>query len=436
MAKTDKIGPQRIISLQVDNYMRIKTFFIKPEGRLIVIGGKNKSGKSSALGALVAAIEGKKAQSDQPIRRGQSKAEVLVETTDFTIELVIRHKSQSLVVKAKSDGESKGSPQTLLQSMRTEFTFDPLAFAAMGRKEQVDTLMRIVGLDFTKQDTERAKLFAKRTEVGRDGKRAKAQLEGMTHHEDAPDEEISVKALMAELASVQAANKIGDDLSRGINAMASTITAERHEVDILAGKLDKAKRRIEQAEFQLKDDREELDNNPRQSTGELQARISEADGINAKVRANTARKAIVETQATEKKKYDSLEGKIKAIDKGKAKEIANAEFPVEGMGFSDDGVTLNDLPFDQASTAEQVIVGVSLGAAANPTLRLMRIQRGSEMDADTMALIEEICVEKNMWAWVERASEGEECQVIIEDGEIKGEDKPCPCGGSGCLLCK
>ena len=59
--------------------------------------------------------------------------------------------------------------------------------------------------------------------------------------------------------------------------------------------------------------------------------------------------------------------------------------PVEGLGFGAGIVTFNGLPFDQASTAEQLRVSVAIAMAANPKLRVLRIKHGNDLDADNLA---------------------------------------------------
>ena len=49
----------KIIKLETENVKRIKTACIEPDGSMVVIGGRNGQGKSSALDSIAYAIGGK-----------------------------------------------------------------------------------------------------------------------------------------------------------------------------------------------------------------------------------------------------------------------------------------------------------------------------------------------------------------------------------------
>ncbi|NGZ99664.1 hypothetical protein G5V59_02720 [Nocardioides sp. W3-2-3] len=50
----------------------------------------------------------------------------------------------------------------------------------------------------------------------------------------------------------------------------------------------------------------------------------------------------------------------------KADALAKATFPVDGLGFDDDGVTYQGVPFAQASSAEQIRVSLAMAMSLNP----------------------------------------------------------------------
>ncbi|MGI9420342.1 MAG: hypothetical protein ACR2RA_21165, partial [Geminicoccaceae bacterium] len=67
--------------------------------------------------------------------------------------------------------------------------------------------------------------------------------------------------------------------------------------------------------------------------------------------------------------------------------IEAVKMPIDGLGLGDGVVTLNGIPFDQVSTAEQMRTSVALAMAANPTLKVIRIKDGSLLDDDSLAMI-------------------------------------------------
>ena len=90
-----------------------------------------------------------------------------------------------------------------------------------------------------------------------------------------------------------------------------------------------------------------------------------------------------------------------------------------GLGFDDDGVTLDGVPFAQASAAEQLRVSVAMAMALNPKVRIIRITDGSLLDSENLALIEEMAGANGFQVWIERVDESGAVGVVIEDGEVK-----------------
>jgi len=92
--------------------------------------------------------------------------------------------------------------------------------------------------------------------------------------------------------------------------------------------------------------------------------------------------------------------------------------PVEGLAFDPDGVTYQGVPFSQCSAAEQMRVSMAVALAMNPSLRVCLIRDGSLLDSDSLEIIREMAEAADAQVWLERVSEGADCQVIIEDGAI------------------
>ena len=75
------------------------------------------------------------------------------------------------------------------------------------------------------------------------------------------------------------------------------------------------------------------------------------------------------------------------------------------VGFTDEGVTYNGVPFSQASSAEQIRVSLAMAMALNPKLRVVRILDGSLLDADSMRQVAEMATAADYQVWVERVAD-------------------------------
>ena len=186
----------KIVSLQAENFKRIRAIEIKPNGSTVVVGGANAQGKSSVLDAIEAALGGQRHVPERPIREGEDSAKVVLELEDIVVTRRFSGSGSTLVVASKSGEARFASPQAMLDKLVGSLSFDPLAFARMEAKAQADILRKLVGLDFSQHNQERKATFDKRADVNREVKRIEAQLEKTPHFEG-----VGPVTTLAELAA-------------------------------------------------------------------------------------------------------------------------------------------------------------------------------------------------------------------------------------------
>lgn len=152
---------------------------------------------------------------------------------------------------------------------------------------------------------------------------------------------------------------------------------------------------------------------------------------NAKVvAANNARRAERDRLAAEaaelEKKSEALTKAMADRERQKVEAIKKAALPVEGLGFGDGFVTYKGVPLEQASSAEQLRVSLAIAMAANPKLRVIRIQDGSLLDDDSMAAVAEMARAGDYQVWIERVAADAKVGIIIEDGmaRVAGAEVP------------
>jgi AAA domain-containing protein len=154
------------------------------------------------------------------------------------------------------------------------------------------------------------------------------------------------------------------------------------------------------------------------SLDEVRAKLAGAETINTAVRAKKLRDAEEAKHRAKESEAGALTRQIYAIDKSKMDDLAAAHFPIPNLSISETEVgsvkkrtpTLNGLPLEQASSAEQWGVAIAMGIAEHPELRLMWIKDGSLLDNDALAQIE-------------AAAEAADAQVIIEAVSADGVDR-------------
>ena len=397
----------KIIKLEASNFKRLRAVEINPDGNLVVIAGRNGQGKSSVLDAITAALGGTSTKAlPRPIRDGEDKAQIVLETEDLIVTRKFSGSGSTLTVKGK-DGATYSKGQAKLDQLLGRLSLDPLAFTQLSEKDQLKTLLDLVDLPFKPADieAERAKVFAERTDVNRRVKELQGQAAGYSIPASTPDEEISVSGLLSEY-------RAGQELNHNIDV---AHTARNGWAD----KVERMKRELADAEQQLKAAQEKVDTAPAKVDLEaIQSQIDTAEQVNAAVREKKQAKQVSQRLMALQLDAKQLSDQLEAIDKRKADGLAAATFPVDGLGFDADGVTYQGVPFKQASSAEQLRVSLAMAIALNPGLRVIRIADGSLLDSTNLELIEEMAVSNDYQVWIEMVNESGDFGIVIEDGEV------------------
>lgn len=423
----------KIVRLQAENIKRLKAVKITPDGNVCVVGGANGAGKSSVLDSIMYALAGGKNIPSKPLRNGTKKGTVRLDIAgtehgDLVVERTFTEKGSTLVIKTK-DGYEAPTPQSILDAMCGKLAFDPLAFAREKPKDQLATLRELVSVDLSALDNERQSVFATRTSINRDAKQLEGELAGLTLHENAPDAEVSVADLTEKLEEIRSINHENDlarmDLRNCRDALAETqedAKAITEQIAELKEQLAKMEKRIAEETKTIAAKSACVEKLVDADPAPVREQIRTAESTNAMVRAN-ARRAEVDAKLSKvRDKSKALTERLEAIDAEKAAAVAAAKFPVAGLGLSEDGVTLNGVPFEQASSSERIRVSAAMGLAMNPDLRVMLIRDGSLLDESGLAVLGEMAESSDAQIWIERVSVGDEVSVVIEDGSVK-EDR-------------
>lgn len=411
----------KIIRLESENVKRLQAVEISPKGNLIVIGGKNSQGKSSVLDSIEMALGGKRSVPKQPIHKGKDTARVVCDLGEIIVTRTFGAEGRTTLKVTTPEGAEHKAPQRILDDMVGRLSFDPLAFSRQDPGEQLQTLNELVGLDLSEQDCQRDQLYAERTAVNRTTKILQGQLEGLTHHEDAPDAEVSIDALLQEVEAAHDSSEFAKGVTRNaqlleqeVEQTLSDIKGAEERLERLQGTL-KEKRQLFEAEAAKRDKATAavIDEAP------IRVRLAGIQETNSKARDNqrhdeTAREAVASEVQAKK-----LTAKIEAINADKAALIAAAKFPIQGLTVGAEGVEFEGLPFEQASSAEQLRVSVAMGLAVNPKLRVLLIRDGSLLDEDSLKMVAEMAAKADAQVWIERVGEDSATSVVIEDGAVR-----------------
>jgi len=419
----------KIIELYAESVKRIKAIQIRPKGNVVWITGKNEQGKTSVLDSIWFALGGKDAFSDtpRPIRDGQKEALI---SLDLGHMIVTRHwtsNERSYLKVENKEGEKFDKPQELIDSFLGRLSFDPLEFSALSQRDQRDTLLDLADLRelLASLDTQKAELYEQRTLLGRDLSTTEAQLDESELPPNLPKEEVSISKLTEEYeVAVSHNSEIREHTSKKELQQRRLADDDVRVKDLQA--------EIEQLNVQIADIQEQskarletinecdvfLHIHPAINTAAIKIKLNEADELNQFIRSAQRTAVLKETASKLKLDIAAHTEQLSQVDKTKTKALSKAQMPIEGLGLDDDGVTYDGMPFSQIGSSNQLKVSMAIAMAMNPKLRVIRIQRGNDLDEDNQAIIEKMAKDNDFQLWVEKVSKDGKTGFYIEDGEL------------------
>ncbi len=409
----------KIISLQAENIKKLVAVEIKPDGNMVEITGRNGQGKTSVLDSIWWALSGATNIPGRPIRKGEFEARIKLDLGEIVVTRTFKIKDDktgeyttSLSV-LNADGSKFGSPQAMLDGLLGSLTFDPLEFSRMEPKQQFNTLSRFVpDVDFHEIETQNEGDYAKRTELNRKAKDCRTLAEKIIVPAGGVMAAVDDSALIDQLQQASSTN--------------TDILTRKNNRDLLAKKAmtnrQEAKRLVDEA---VTIEKKLADAPPLPEPVDVDAlrqKIAEAQEINADVARRDARKKHMDDAKVHQDAADGLSRQMDAREAEKRDKIAAATLPVPGLGFGDGFITLNGVPFDQASDAEQLRASIAIAMASNPKLRVIRVRDGSLLDDQAMKLLGEMANAQDMQVWIERVASDGKVGFVLEDGQVKKKE--------------
>lgn len=421
----------KITALEAENVKRIKAVALTPAPTgLTLVGGNNNQGKTSVLDALAWALGGEKFRPNAAQRDGAVAPAHLRVTLSNGVVVERKGKNSSLTV---TDPTGRRSGQQLLNAFVEPLALDLPRFMEASDKEKADILLRIIGIgnELHLRDMEIKSIYDKRTFTGQLAQQKKHFADELISYPDAPEQPLSASDLIRRQQDILARNgenqrlrqqaqelarqeqQCLDELKRTRERIAE-LEKLREELDTKHTKLFNQRKNAEKTVDQLQDE----------STAELEASIQSIEETNRKVRANLEKARAEDEAAKYASDYDKLTDALEQKRKERLALLNGADLPLPELSVEDGALTYKGKRWRDMSGSDQLRVAAAIVRRLNPDCGFVLLDKLEQMDMTTLEEFGRWLEAEGLQAIATRVSTGSECQIIIEDGMVKGADLP------------
>ncbi len=430
-------GPLRLIGLRIQDFHNVELIDLSPSATVTEITGANGAGKSTVFNAVAALLNLFK--SSKAVRDGATESRLLANLGPIQLERVTTGGTDRIAVRPVRGnvvGAAFKRPAEVLESLYETTTEDPMRLFQLTREKFLKSLADSCGLTGKLDEMEARRVLAydNRTGVNREVKQAESQLAGMAvPPDDTPDELVVVADLMGELEAAEthirangnARNRLEQLVVEAVRATeqleGATAILGAAKLGVDAALAAQAAARQEVANLQASVD--QLADPP---TGEIKARIGDAENANRNVEARQRREELVHTLSNLQQKAQAYTTKITSIEAEKTAALIAAELPVEGLKFSPGGMVFHGQPFELASKGERLRVVTELAmdkaVKSGKPFKLLLLRDASTLDATNRAVITDAATAKGFQTLVELVNTTGDFGVYLVNGAVKAID--------------
>ncbi len=401
----------KINQFELENVKRIKAVKIEPtQNGITVIGGKNGQGKTSVLDAIAWALGGERYRPSQPNRDGSVIPPML--HIELSNGLIVERKGKNSDLKV-TDSNGNKSGQQLLNEFISQLALDLPKFINSTNKEKADILLRIIGVGdvLAQYDYEESKFYNERHAIGQLADRKAKFASEMPSYPRNETELISITELISRQQAILAKNgenqrlrEKRDNIRREKERIEAEIQALNEKYQLICSEYETAFKSAEN----LQDE----------ATEQIEHDIAEIEKTNLEIRANLNKFKAEEEAAECRSQYDELTTKIDEIRTKRKALLDNADLPLDGLGVENGELTYKGYKWDNMSGSEQLKVATAIVRRLNPDCGFVLLDKLEQMDVDTLNEFDEWLESEGLQAIATRVSLGDECSVIIEDGQV------------------
>lgn len=446
-----------IISAEIKNFKNISARHIDFAGKSMIIAGKNEAGKSSIIQAIMSPLDSKYVP-PKPIKTGETSAEVELKIegelngqyVEYTLAAYFSQENQKgRIVLYDESGAKMAGGKAIIESLVGNIGFDIMDFIKKGKtesgkpsqagiREQIEILTQLMPMEGVTKlhnlDVEYKTKYDERTNINKEVDFLKTKLKHDFSQEeldlyevDRSEELAAKKASLTQISeSVEkwnSAKRAHEENKEKLESIPTNIAAYREQIKQLEKQIDAL-----EAVFKHEQERKVKIDNFFAKYPEKPSVQSLSEEIEEIANHQENRKKVLELYDIQKKsiaeqeKSEAITERLKSIKKEKEEVFASYPLPVKGLTFDEEGISYDGLPLhdEQINTAKLIEIGLKIGMAMNPNLRVMIIKDGSLLDKETLNKIINIADKRGYYLLIEVVdSEQEDLELRFVESEVK-----------------
>jgi len=432
-----------IVHVQIENMLGLTEATIKP-GEIVLLEGGNGAGKSGVIDSILAVFKSKGIEGDF-VTKGAEKGRVFIKLADgHSIRASFSNDGKKSVAITTPDGDSKKAPQAWLDSLFGQSVVNPVSFLVLPTTEKRKILLSALPITVTQDnlqewfgetlpvDTSKhglevcsdvEKLYYDRRKNANAGLKAK-QSELSVVSKDIPDgfdaaewESVDTSSLTQQLQDIGRieaekralageATQISHNAGKSRQAAADSQTkvdSIKHDIEQLNARIAQLQEQIVAYDSLIVEETEEKGMQlvyAADLDAESAAKLAEAEAIEVPDKTVIEQKLNDYSQAQRVLKQienrdrlqtevelaqcdaDLLDAKVNEARVRPQELLAQADFPVDGIEFTEADIKVNGLSIDSLSDGEKLKLGVAIAKATSGELGLICVDGAEVLDEE------------------------------------------------------
>lgn len=439
----------KYLSLEIENFKNIDKKIIDIGGKSLLVMGKNGSGKSSLIQALLSPMDTKIIPSE-PIKSGESRSTISVkiggtmagEQKEYTLDMYFTpSNNKGRLVVTDENGENVKAPATFIKSLIGNVSFDVTAWLNDDKKKKLETIKKLTGVyeevDAINNKIDGIKESRKYKKQRAEDLDAIVKGSGFSRVDiDKYSKVIDLKPLQQELELLSAKNKQYNEIELKVKGFKSEVVSINAKIESSKSEIERLKALIEKESVSIIDNQllitknqeniakgvNWLENNKPSDGADINAKINEAIVHNEKCSTVSSLFEKQKELIGIKEDIDAQNNNIEKLEKERSNVMSKSQLPIKGLTFTNNDIFLDGIPLEegQVNTAKIFDVGVEVAMAINPNLKTIFLHDGSLFDKDSLKSIVEKIESKGYQAIIEIVDyEGGDLEVKFTEEELK-----------------